>query len=119
MLRRFEASPSRCPRLMGMASSGRERGALAIVQVRCRRISPVAADSSDRLLSEPTAGTQLCRREPLFIPHVVILSQPLKRALDQPSIRILSLSKSVDRREISRRVVGSAGAATARVAGSS
>jgi len=42
MLRRFEASPSRCPRLMGMASSGRERGALAIVQVRCRRGSSVA-----------------------------------------------------------------------------
>ena len=31
MLRRFEASPSRCPRLMGMASAGRERGPLAIV----------------------------------------------------------------------------------------
>ena len=42
MLRRFEASPSRCPRLMGMASSGRERGALAIVHVRSRRVSSVA-----------------------------------------------------------------------------
>src|SRR5580700_1164609 len=32
------------------------------------RISPVAAHSGDRLLSEPTAGTQPCRREPLFMP---------------------------------------------------
>src|SRR5438105_6009513 len=32
-------------------------------------ISPVAADSGDRLLSEPTAGIQPCRREPLFMPH--------------------------------------------------
>src|ERR1700732_577934 len=36
---------------------------------RSRRISPVAAHSGDRLLSEPTAGTQPCRREPLFMPH--------------------------------------------------
>jgi hypothetical protein len=35
---------------------------------RCRRISPVAAHSGDRLLSEPTADTQRCRREPLFMP---------------------------------------------------
>jgi hypothetical protein len=35
---------------------------------RFRRISPVAAHSGDRLLSEPTAGTQPCRREPLFMP---------------------------------------------------
>ena len=28
---------------------------------RFRRISPVAAHSGDRLLSEPTAGTQPCR----------------------------------------------------------
>ena len=34
---------------------------------RYRRISPVAAHSGDRLLSEPTAGTQPCRREPLFM----------------------------------------------------
>jgi hypothetical protein len=32
-----------------------------------RRISPVAAHSGDRLLSEPTAGIQSCRREPLFM----------------------------------------------------
>src|ERR1700730_17335320 len=38
-------------------------------RVRNRRISPVAAHSGDRLLSEPTAGTQPCRREPLFMPH--------------------------------------------------
>jgi len=37
-------------------------------KVRNRRISPVAAHSGDRLLSEPTAGTQPCRREPLFMP---------------------------------------------------
>jgi hypothetical protein len=36
---------------------------------RYRRVSPVMAHSVDRLLSEPTAGTQPCRREPLFIPH--------------------------------------------------
>jgi hypothetical protein len=36
---------------------------------RNRRISPVAAHSGDRLLSEPTAGTQPCRREPLFMPQ--------------------------------------------------
>jgi len=34
---------------------------------RFPRISPVAAHSGDRLLSEPTAGTQPCRREPLFM----------------------------------------------------
>ena len=33
------------------------------------RISPVAAHSGHRLLSEPTAGTQPCRREPLFMPQ--------------------------------------------------
>jgi hypothetical protein len=37
-------------------------------KVRNRRISPVAAHSGDRLLSEPTAGTQPCRRERLFMP---------------------------------------------------
>jgi hypothetical protein len=36
---------------------------------RYRRISPVAAHSGDRLLSEPTAGTQPCRWEPLFMPR--------------------------------------------------
>ena len=35
---------------------------------RFRRIWPVAAPSGDRLLSEPKAGTQPCRREPLFVP---------------------------------------------------
>src|SRR5215813_14491313 len=30
-------------------------------------VSPVAAHSGDRLLSEPTAGTQPCRREQLFM----------------------------------------------------
>jgi hypothetical protein len=34
-----------------------------------RRISPVAAHSGDRPLSEPTAGTQPCRREALFLPR--------------------------------------------------
>jgi hypothetical protein len=33
------------------------------------RISPVVAHSGDCLLSEPTAGTQPCRQEPLFMPH--------------------------------------------------
>src|ERR1700720_253837 len=36
---------------------------------RYRRISPVSAHSGEGLLSEPTAGTQPCRREPLFMPH--------------------------------------------------
>jgi hypothetical protein len=40
-----------------------------------RRISPVAAHSGDRLLSEHTAGTQPCRREPLFMP----LKRPCRR----------------------------------------
>src|SRR5690348_14180742 len=35
---------------------------------RFRRVSPVVAHSGDRLLSEPIAGTQPCRREPLFLP---------------------------------------------------
>jgi hypothetical protein len=34
-----------------------------------RCISPVAAHPGDRLLSEPIAGVQPCRREPLFLPH--------------------------------------------------
>src|SRR5580692_8774004 len=33
------------------------------------RVSPVAAHSDDRLLSEPTAVTHPCLREPLFMPH--------------------------------------------------
>ena len=37
-------------------------------RVRLRRVSPVAAPSSDRLLSEPRAGTQHLRQEPLFMP---------------------------------------------------
>src|SRR4029077_15892169 len=37
-------------------------------KVRKRRISLVAAHSGDRLLSEPTAGTQPCWGEPLFMP---------------------------------------------------
>jgi len=41
-------------------------------KVRNRRFSPVAARSGDRLLSEPTAGTQPCWQEPLFIPIPVI-----------------------------------------------
>jgi hypothetical protein len=36
---------------------------------RWRRISLVAAHSGKRLLSEPTAGTQPCRREPLLVPE--------------------------------------------------
>ena len=40
-----------------------------VANVGCRRISPIAAHSGDRLLSEPTAGTQPCRREPLFMPQ--------------------------------------------------
>jgi hypothetical protein len=36
---------------------------------KVRRVSPVMAHSGVRLLSEPKAGTQPCRREPLFMPH--------------------------------------------------
>jgi len=35
---------------------------------RNRRASPVAANSGDRLLSKPKAGTQPWRREPRFMP---------------------------------------------------
>ena len=41
----------------------------SLVHVRFRRISPVAAHCGDRLLSEPTAGTQPWRREPLLMPQ--------------------------------------------------
>ena len=51
------------------------------IKVRIRRISPVAAHSGDRLLSEPTAGTQPCRREPLFMQlSGTLLYQPLRWA---------------------------------------
>ena len=33
------------------------------------RVSPIASGRGDGLLSEPIAGTQPCRREPLFMPH--------------------------------------------------
>jgi hypothetical protein len=36
-------------------------------KVWCRRASPVAANSGDRLLSKPKAGTQPWRREPRFM----------------------------------------------------
>ena len=39
-------------------------------KVRNRRISPIVAHSGDRLLSEPIAGTQPCRRQPLFLLRV-------------------------------------------------
>jgi len=45
----------------------KSRGFSNAANGRFRRISPVAAHSGDRLLSEPTAGTQPCRREPLFL----------------------------------------------------
>src|SRR5215471_791641 len=38
-------------------------------KVGLRRVSPVAVRSGDRLLSEPSADTQPCQREPLFMPH--------------------------------------------------
>jgi len=47
----------------------------ALLAIRARsgagvlgRVSFVVAHSRDRLLSEPIAGTQPCRRQPLFIP---------------------------------------------------
>jgi hypothetical protein len=63
---------------------------------RFRRISPVAAHSGDRLLSEPTAGTQPCRREPLFMPHFghssdwdePILGEPIIGSSLPPSHRL-------------------------------
>jgi hypothetical protein len=36
---------------------------------KVRRVAPVVAHSGIRLLSEPKAGTQPCRREPLFMPR--------------------------------------------------
>jgi len=59
-----------------------------------RRISPVGAHSGDRLLSEPMAGTQPCRREPLFMPHCGHCLEPVagflgrKPAIAPPAIRI-------------------------------
>jgi hypothetical protein len=44
--------------------------------VRNRRISPVAAHSGDRLLSEAKAGTQPCRLEPLFMPNICRSQSP-------------------------------------------
>jgi hypothetical protein len=38
-------------------------------KVSNRRVSPVVVHSGDRLLSEPIAGTQPCRQEPLFLPR--------------------------------------------------
>jgi hypothetical protein len=46
-----------------------QRSQRGLANGRYRRISPVAAHSGDRLLSEPTAGTQPWRREPLFMSH--------------------------------------------------
>ena len=40
-------------------------------RVALRRVSPIAARSGERLLSEPRAGTQPCRREPPFMPEAV------------------------------------------------
>src|SRR5438270_5979571 len=42
--------------------------------MRTRQIRPAqgrAPEIGDRLLSEPTAGTQPCGREPLFMPHYI------------------------------------------------
>ena len=41
------------------------------------RVSPVAAHSTDRLLSEPTADTQPWRREPLLMPHFCHCLEPV------------------------------------------
>jgi hypothetical protein len=46
---------------------------------RSRRVAPVSARSGDRLLSEPTADTQPCRREPLFMPEAAVLRPRAKR----------------------------------------
>jgi hypothetical protein len=55
---------------IGRPAAGRRRnGVSGQASDCCRRISPVAAHSDDRLLSEPTAGTQHCRREPLLMPE--------------------------------------------------
>jgi len=57
---------------------------------RNRRVAPVAARSGDRLLSEPIAGTQPCRREPLFMP----LRRPCGQAGSRPGGSIADLRQS-------------------------
>jgi hypothetical protein len=49
---------------------------------RNRRISPVVAHPGDRLLSEPTAGIEPCRREPLFMPTKVEVNAPVGLSVD-------------------------------------
>jgi hypothetical protein len=37
--------------------------------VRFRRVSPVAPRRRESPVTEPTAGSEFCRGEPLFVPH--------------------------------------------------
>jgi hypothetical protein len=64
----------------GLRNSSNSGSATMMIGPRCtdqanddwRRVSPVAAHSGDRLLSEPAAGTQPWQREPLFMPKRIV-----------------------------------------------
>ena len=56
-----------------------------------RRVSPVAVRRGERLLSEPTADTQPCRRQPLFMPHSG------RSALGQCSVKMNLLGQAAQR----------------------
>jgi hypothetical protein len=72
----FESGWGRRPR-QRMAGTGRTPRPVDRhpTKVRYRRVSPVAAHSDDRLLSEPTAGAHPCRREPLFMPKPDLIDE--------------------------------------------
>src|SRR5438270_10432405 len=59
------------------------------VQMRTRQIRPAqgrAPEIGDRLFSEPTAGTQPCGREPLFMPHCGHCLEPVAGLLGRKPV---------------------------------
>ena len=67
------------------------RSGVRLGRLRDRRISLVVVYPSDRLLSEPTAGTQACRRKPLIMRHCGPLTAS-KASLDRVENPPLSLA---------------------------
>ena len=78
-------------------------------KVSNRRISPVAAHSGHRLISEPTADTLPCRREPAFMsqdgPLPLSSEGPLPQAtapdegrLDDPAARVRDRATVIQKR---------------------
>jgi len=59
-------------------------GARYSINGRNRRVSPVVARSDDRLLSELTAGTHPCLREPLFMPQSRHCEERSDEAISMP-----------------------------------